>query len=170
MTTRFAVCDRIRQEHARRLLYDEPQGSGRPLWLWFFVMLEINAKLWDELVEHSLDEAPNECCGFLIGSGGVASRVLRLRNEAASPREYHADPRDLFAAHRTMRDSELELVAIYHSHPASEAKPSQRDLAENFYEDVPHIIISLAGPTPVIRAFRLLSTRFEELPCERRQN
>jgi proteasome lid subunit RPN8/RPN11 len=130
-------------------------------------MLEIRFELWDEMIRHALAEAPNECCGFLLGTAGVPSRVLRLRNEAASPREYFADPRDLMAAERTMRETGRELVAIYHSHPTSEAKPSRRDLAENYYEDVPHIIISLVGPTPVLKAFRLAANDFVELPCAR---
>jgi proteasome lid subunit RPN8/RPN11 len=88
----------------------------------------------------------------------------------ASPLAYRADARDLFAAFREMRESGLELVAIYHSHPTSPARPSRVDLAENYYGDVPRIIISLAGHVPVVKAFLLFSDHFEEVPCERKAN
>ena len=83
---------------------------------------------------------------------------------------YQADARDLFAAFREMRERELELIAIYHSHPTSPARPSRVDLAENYYGDVPRIIISLAGSSPVVKAFRLFSDRFEELDCMRKDD
>jgi len=150
------------------LLYDEPQGSGRPLWLWFFTMIEIPAPIFDDMVEHARQELPNECCGLLLGRCSVVTRLIRLRNELASPMAYSADPRDLFAAERSRRDTGEEVVAIYHSHPTSEARPSRRDLAENYYGDVPRIIVSLAASVPVVKAFRLFGDRFEESVCVRR--
>ncbi len=133
-------------------------------------MLEIPAEIFDAMVEHAQTEAPAECCGLLAGSADAVTKTFRLRNELASPVAYQADAKDLFAAFREMRESELELLAIYHSHPKSPARPSRVDLAENFYSDIPRIIISLVGNSPVVKAFRLLPDSFEELPCERKEN
>lgn len=49
-----------------------------------------------------------------------------------------------------------ELAALYHSHPRSEAYPSQTDvnLAE-WWPGVVWLICSLAGPQPVVRAFEI---------------
>lgn len=133
-------------------------------------MLEIPADIFDEMIEHARSEAPAECCGLLTGREGTVTRCFRLRNELASPVAYQADARDLFTAFREMRAIGLELVAIYHSHPASPARPSRVDLAENYYGDVPRIIVSLAGGSAVVKAFRLGSDRFAEIPCERKLN
>lgn len=133
-------------------------------------MLEIPADIFDAMIEHAQTDAPAECCGLLAGRAGGVTRCISLRNELASPVAYQGDPRDLFAAFREMRESNLDLLAIYHSHPTSPARPSRVDLAENFYSDVPRIIISLAGDAPVVKAFRLFSDRFEEIPCVRKEN
>lgn len=133
-------------------------------------MLEIPADIFDAMIEHARAEFPAECCGLLAGAGGCVSKCFRLRNELASPTAYQADARDLFAANREMRASGLEPIAIYHSHPTSPARPSCVDLAQNYYDDLPRIIISLAGDPPVVAAFRLFPDRFEELPCLRKAN
>ena len=133
-------------------------------------MLEIPADYFDAMIEHSQAEAPAECCGMLAGRDDSVTCVFRLRNELASPVAYQADARDLFAAFRQMRESNLDLLAIYHSHPTSVARPSRVDLTENYYGEIPQIIISLAGSSPVVKVFRLFSDRFEELPYTRKEN
>ena len=64
---------------------------------------------------------------------------------------------------KSMREERQELLAIYHSHPASEPIPSQTDLANNLYEDaVIHLIISLTTTPPLIRGWRLTPTSYRE--------
>jgi proteasome lid subunit RPN8/RPN11 len=129
-------------------------------------MLQIPAEIFQEMITHAQQSLPAECCGILAGlEPGAVCRLFRLHNELNSPTAYSADPRDLFAAQREMRVRRLDIVAIYHSHPSSQALPSRRDLAENFYGQVPRIIISLAGATPVVKAFLLFDDRFEEIEC-----
>jgi proteasome lid subunit RPN8/RPN11 len=133
-------------------------------------VIQIPATIYDAMVEHARAARPAECCGLLAGRGAVVSKRFELRNELASPVAYQADPRDLFAAFRGLREHGLELLAIYHSHPTSPARPSRTDLEQNFYGDVPRIIISLVGDPPVVKAFRLFEDRFDELPVHRRGN
>jgi proteasome lid subunit RPN8/RPN11 len=126
--------------------------------------LAIPAEIHDAMVDHCRREAPLECCGLL---GGVAPRVSSfhpLRNAAASESRYDADPGDLIAAVVEMRGRGAEILAIYHSHPRWAAIPSRTDLAENHYGEVPRIIVSLLGPTPEVRVWRLDAESFEELP------
>ena len=61
-----------------------------------------------------------------------------------------------------MRESALELLAFYHSHPTSPPIPSKTDLAQNFYgSEVVHLIISLQGPEPEVRGWHLRETDFQ---------
>ena len=117
------------------------------------------------MMDHARAQLPAECCGLLAGKSGRILQRYELRNELASPVAYQADPRDLFVAFREMRERELDLVAIYHSHPSSPARPSRIDLEQNYYVDVPRIIISLASEPPVVKAFQLSESGFDELPC-----
>ncbi len=132
-----------------------------------FDSLAIPEPLLAEVVEHARSESPNECCGLLGGiiSGGVGKAAHRfaIGNDAASPTEYWSNPLDLLRAFRTMRERGLELLAIYHSHPASRPLPSQRDLERNTYgESVVHLIIGLASPLPEVRGWWLTESGSRE--------
>jgi proteasome lid subunit RPN8/RPN11 len=48
-----------------------------------------------------------------------------------------------------------ELVAIYHSHPASQPYPSPTDRVESHYPDVVYVLVSLRSQKPEVRAFRI---------------
>ncbi len=125
--------------------------------------LEIVPDAVRTMVRHALEQAPLECCGLLAGVGTRATHVYPLRNERASPTAYRAEATDLFAALRDMRAQSIELVAIYHSHPSSPALPSATDLRENYYDDLPRVIVSLTSRPPVVRAFRLFADRYDEI-------
>ena len=110
----------------------------------------------DEIIVHAETDSPRECCGILAGSiiesRCVVSARYPLINEAADPeREYFASPDGLFKAMRSMRSTMQDMVAIYHSHPRGEARPSPTDLELASYKTV-YLIVGLAG-TPVVRAF-----------------
>ena len=126
--------------------------------------LAIPAAIRDAMVDHCLREAPLECCGLLGGSGRVVASFFPLRNELRDEARYRADPRDLIEAVQALRARGEEILALYHSHPKTHAIPSKTDLRENFYGDVPRIIVSLAGPVPEVRIWRLDADAFEEVP------
>jgi proteasome lid subunit RPN8/RPN11 len=127
-------------------------------------VLTIPAAIRDAMVEHCLREAPLECCGLLGGVGPLVSSIHPLRNAEASETRYNADPQDLIRAVVDLRARAAEILAIYHSHPRWAAVPSQTDLRENHYGAVPRIIVSLLGPEPDVRVWRLDPDSYEELP------
>ena len=116
------------------------------------------------MVDHCRREAPLECCGLLGGNAPAVATIHPLRNVEASPTRYLADPRDVIAAVVALRGRGSEIVAIYHSHPEWAAVPSRVDLETNYYGDLPRIIVSLLGPVPEVRAWRLGPDSFEEVP------
>jgi [CysO sulfur-carrier protein]-S-L-cysteine hydrolase len=129
--------------------------------------MRIPRDLLEEIVVHAQDEAPNECCGLIAGSDGQAIRVHRARNEFASPMRFNVHPQDLFRITTEIEGRGEELAAIYHSHPRSEAYPSQTDinLAANWPDPV-WLICSLAGSEPVVRAFRIRDGGVEEVELD----
>jgi [CysO sulfur-carrier protein]-S-L-cysteine hydrolase len=118
------------------------------------------------MVQHAQTELPNECCGLLAGErDGDELRALvwhPLVNEAASPIEYHSEPRSMFLVTKEMRKSNHDVLAIYHSHPASEPIPSRTDLERNYSPDVVNLIVSLNSPDPLVRAWWLTESEFME--------
>ncbi len=65
----------------------------------------------------------------------MARTVYRARNAEASPLRYNLDPQDQFRITGEMEQSGEELSAIYHSHTASPAYPSQTDINLAAYPD-----------------------------------
>ena len=111
----------------------------------------------DTIVAHAREGAPAEVCGLVAGRGGVAERVIACTNIHATPTtRYQIDPRDQLAALREMDDRGEELVAIYHSHPATQPYPSPTDRAEAYYPDAFYVLVSLRAEAPEVRAYRIL--------------
>ena len=97
------------------------------------------------------------------GTDGVIS-THRVRNAAASPYRYELDPLQMMRLENQRDESGETLFAIYHSHVASEARPSPTDVRmaffppgeidrEPMYPETYYIVVSLAQEPPVVRAF-----------------
>jgi proteasome lid subunit RPN8/RPN11 len=108
------------------------------------------------MLEHARKEAPNECCGLIGGADGEARTLYRATNSEASPFRYNLDPQDQFRIMREMEDRAEELSAIYHSHTASPAYPSQTDISLASYPDAMYLILSLAEGEEPLRGFRIV--------------
>jgi [CysO sulfur-carrier protein]-S-L-cysteine hydrolase len=116
-------------------------------------------------------ELPNECCGILAGklvdefeqplAIVEPSHRFPLVNEAASPREFLADAQSLIAAHVQMRELGLEIVAIYHSHPATPPVPSTLDRQRHYYPDAMSLILSLQNDSLDLRGWWLTEQNAE---------
>jgi proteasome lid subunit RPN8/RPN11 len=126
--------------------------------------LLIPRSIHDAMVNHCLREAPFECCGILGGVAGAVSSFHPLRNSLASETRYEADSRDVIEAVVSLRRRSAEILAIYHSHPKWQAVPSRTDMETNYYGDIPRIIVSLLGPEPEVRAWRLGTDSYTEVP------
>jgi proteasome lid subunit RPN8/RPN11 len=117
--------------------------------------MKVPRQVYDELLAHAREDAPNECCGLIGGSDGVAKTVYRARNAEASPLRYNLDPQDQFRIMTAMDEQGEELAAIYHSHTASPAYPSQTDINLAAYPDAIYLIVSLAEGEKDLRGYRI---------------
>jgi proteasome lid subunit RPN8/RPN11 len=117
--------------------------------------MRIARSLFDEIVSHALEEAPNECCGMIASRNGEAAGVYRATNAAASPLRYEIDGAEQYRIQMEIDDAGLDLGAIYHSHTRSEPYPSQTDINLAFYPDSLYLIVGLAGEQPEVRAFTI---------------
>lgn len=116
--------------------------------------MRIPRRLYDEMVAHARDDAPNECCGLVGARDGEAVQVFRAANTAASPMKFVIDPRELYATYSAIEDAGLDFGAIYHSHTRTEPYPSQTDI--NFaagWPGVQWLILGLAAAEPFARIY-----------------
>lgn len=124
--------------------------------------MRIRAAVIDSIVAHAREEAPNECCGLLIGPHDSIEDSVRTRNLEASPTRYRVNPAEHFALNRRLRPTPWRVVGAYHSHPHSAAQPSPTDVTEAFYPEYLYVIVSLARPhEPAVCAYRIAAGNFE---------
>jgi proteasome lid subunit RPN8/RPN11 len=136
-----------------------------------YARLVIAEPLLATVFEHARAELPNECCGLLAGlikdGVGFANERIPIVNDLQSPTAYFTNARDLFEAFRSLRKDNLELLAVYHSHPSSDPIPSRHDVEENTYgETVVHLIVGLACVEPEVKAWWMTDTGFREAAFE----
>lgn len=117
----------------------------------------------DKIIEHARREYPLECCGILAGKKGKIIRVYSFENIEKSPFSYRVEPEKQFRVFRAIEEAGLEVSSIYHSHPATPAYPSPRDIELAFYPDAIILIISLLDQKkPSIGAFQVKDGKVEE--------
>lgn len=118
----------------------------------------IPAEIRAELHAHAAEEAPNECCGIIVFSEGVADRYVRGHNKLESPYRYELeiDPSIWF-----LEDDGYEL-AVFHSHPETQPIPSRtdRELA-GLWAGKPFLIYGLR--LEELRAWRISHDDVEEI-------
>ena len=122
------------------------------------------AVMRDEIVAHARAEVPRECCGVILGRNGDLHELRRLTNIYPGNDFYEPDAGELYRLLVETDESDIEIAAIYHSHPISRAYPSQRDVEYAGWPDSVYLICSLEHPdSPVIRAFRIVDGEITEL-------
>lgn len=119
--------------------------------------IRIPAKIADAVLAHARGELPNEACGLLAGisASGEVVAFHPARNEHASPYRFSLDPRDLVRITYEIEEAGQDLVAIFHSHPAGEPRPSATDLREARYPMALQVLAGLEGTASVLRAWRI---------------
>ena len=140
--------------------------------------MRIPKSIYDQLLEHAREEAPNECCGLIGAVDGEAKTLYRARNAEASPLRYNLDPQDQIRIYGEMERNGEELAAIYHSHTASSAYPSQTDInlalmdrlengevvgQEPIFPGVTYLIASLADGERPLRGFEITGDGVREI-------
>lgn len=120
------------------------------------------------IIEQSRREAPREACGMIGGHKQTATHIYQTKNSDTSEITYKIDPRETFDVIRKMRSDQVDFIAVYHSHPATEAYPSPTDIREAGDLDLTYVICSFKDQNaPRIRAFKIGESRsVQELQVE----
>jgi proteasome lid subunit RPN8/RPN11 len=125
--------------------------------------MRIARDLYDQMIAHAREEAPNECCGMVAARDGRAIKVYRAVNAAASPLRYEIDGAEQYRIQMEIDDADLELGAIYHSHTRTDPYPSQTDINLAFYPDALYLIVGVADPqAPQLRAYSIRDGQVSE--------
>jgi proteasome lid subunit RPN8/RPN11 len=133
-----------------------------------FSRIQIPRAVIDDMIAHAREMDPFECCGLLAGRNGKVSHQYRISNTVARSGQalelfkqanvkrleqlsektrpmvaYFMDTRELMAAFKDMRQKQLDLLVVYHSHTESPAYPSETDIGLAMYPEAAYLIVSL---------------------------
>lgn len=125
------------------------------------VELFINAPHWRAMCKHADAGLPDEACGIVAGRDARSHAVLPLTNAAHSPSRYEVAPEELFAAFSKLQRRRWELLAIFHSHPLGDARPSAVDMENAHYPHTAYLILAPRQGTWTCRGFHIDRTASE---------
>ncbi|KAF6247219.1 peptidase [Nitrosopumilus sp. b3] len=115
------------------------------------------------LSEYSENQKPNESCAILFGKNNLVSDVFLTENIEESPVNFTISNDQLIEGYKIAEQKGLEVIGIFHSHPDSDAFPSNTD--KKFMESNPVVWIIYSGINKNFRAF-VLESEILEIPIE----
>ncbi|MFQ6042448.1 MAG: Mov34/MPN/PAD-1 family protein, partial [Candidatus Poribacteria bacterium] len=129
----------------------------------FFAKMQISELFLHQIIHHAKIKYPNEACGILAGIDNCVLKVYQMTNVNDSPDSYFMNPQEQLRVMKDIRQLDYEFMGIYHSHPNTDAYPSQRDVDMAYYPEAVYVIISLKDwEKPDVKAFRIIDGKVKE--------
>jgi len=123
--------------------------------------MKLEKNIRDQIISHAKKGLPLEVCGYLAGKDGVINKHYELTNIDQSKEHFSFDPKEQFAAIKDARTNDLEVYAVYHSHPATPARPSQEDIRLAYDPSISYVIVSLADGGEDVKSFKIKDSAVE---------
>ena len=118
-----------------------------------------------ELAKYAEAEKPYESCAILVGNetdeNWTVKEVVLTENTAKSKVTFTISPDKEFEVDQKARESNMEIVCIFNSHPESEAQPSETDKKFMRVNPFPWIIYS--GTTKEMNCFVLQDENVKQI-------
>ena len=118
-----------------------------------------------ELAKYAEAEKPYESCAILVGNetdeSWTVKEVVLTENTAKSKVTFTISPDKEFEVDQKAKESNMEIVCIFHSHPESEAQPSETDKKFMRVNPFPWIIYS--GTTKEMNCFVLQDENVKQI-------
>ena len=118
-----------------------------------------------ELAKYAEAEKPYESCAILVGNetdeNWTVKEVVLTENTAKSKVTFTISPDKEFEVDQKAKKSNMEIVCIFHSHPESEAQPSETDKKFMRVNPFPWIIYS--GTTKEMNCFILQDENVKQI-------
>jgi proteasome lid subunit RPN8/RPN11 len=115
------------------------------------------------LSEYSENQKPNESCAILFGKNDTVSDLFLTENIEESPVNFTISNEQLIEGYKMAEEKSLDVIGIFHSHPDSDAFPSNTD--KKFMQSNPVVWIIYSGINKNFRAF-ILESDIIEIPIE----
>jgi proteasome lid subunit RPN8/RPN11 len=124
-------------------------------------------RILDAMILQAEAEDPIEACGLLSGQERIVRDIHELTNADNSEDHFSMLPAEQIAVAKKVRVAGTEILAVYHTHPASPARPSEEDIRLAFTPNMVYLILSLMLPwRPELRGFCIQDGDVVEVPIQ----
>ena len=111
------------------------------------------------LSQYSENQKPNEACAILFGKNNEVLDIFLTENIDDSPVNFTISNKQLIEGYNIAEQKKMDVIGIFHSHPNSDAFPSNTD--KKFMQSNPVVWIIYSGINKNFRAFILESDSIE---------
>ncbi|MDH3779334.1 MAG: M67 family metallopeptidase [Nitrosopumilus sp.] len=111
------------------------------------------------LSEYSENHKPYESCALLFGKDNQVSDLFLTENIEKSPVNFTISNEQLIEGYKIAEEKRVDVIGIFHSHPNSDAFPSNTD--KKFMQSNPVVWIIYSGINKNFKAFFLESNIIE---------
>ncbi|MBV9867797.1 MAG: M67 family metallopeptidase [Abitibacteriaceae bacterium] len=142
-------------------------------------MLHLTTEQFQRIVEQGRAGKPLEICGLMAGTrtGDAQNEVTQvievypIESEDKSALTYTMNPLQQLRVEKEVQARGLQVVGIYHTHPATQAYPSPTDVAQAHWGEwddlrfpgYSYLIVSLRDPEqPEPHSFKIIGRRIPE--------
>ena len=126
--------------------------------------LKIPNNIFEQMLRQAKAQAPIEACGILAGKDGTVEKFYKMTNTDQSSNHFMMEPEEQFKVAKDIRAAGHQMLAIYHSHPETPARPSVEDIRLALTPDVIYVIVSLRNEDyPSVKGFLINNGNVEEI-------
>ncbi len=111
------------------------------------------------LSQYSENQKPKESCALLFGKDNQVLDIFLAENIEESSVNFTISNEQLIEGYKIAEEKKMEVIGIFHSHPNSDAFPSNTD--KKFMQSNPVVWIIYSGINKNFRAFILESDSVE---------
>lgn len=111
------------------------------------------------LSQYSENQKPKESCALLFGKDNQVLDIFLTENIEESSVNFTISNEQLIEGYKIAEEKKMEVIGIFHSHPNSDAFPSNTD--KKFMQSNPVVWIIYSGINKNFRAFVLESDSVE---------
>ena len=126
--------------------------------------MSIPKEIVEKIKAQARAEMPLEACGLLSGKEDRIEAIYPMVNIDQSPEHFSLDPAEQLAVIKQARTRRQQILAVYHSHPATPARMSDEDIRLAWDPNVLFIIFSVAEAK--LKAFRVVENQSREETLE----
>jgi proteasome lid subunit RPN8/RPN11 len=112
--------------------------------------ISLTAGQIEQLASIAKDALPNESCAFLLGKNVRVAEILPMRNADESAVTFSIEPQELLRAYDLAESKRLQVIGIFHSHPA---KPAPSGTDRKFMEINPVVWLIYSTTEQKFRAY-----------------